>query len=554
MIEENLSAFRRGLRRAKLGTILWVAVAFMGDVGGFGSSAEAAILYDAAAVSPSRFLLGENGVAKGLTISVAGVRLPFNPDNPLRSVAFEIVQINSDPLNVAIALTEVGTGMFLKETVLTPLPGNQTPRMLLGTIDVKNGLLATKLRTLNDPGRAVVATICSSLTDPIDFEAAAIVVPAADRPKQGAAFAKAVRALASECQSALANLGTVSAGFVSRAKVSERLLKGADGLVSAKVMGLNNWVGNASDKLMSGTIASLLTIEVAGATTGSEPVRIDRKGLLWDGHLASAEQRRLALYGRVSQYPGAPGGLFDNADGLALDLRTRAPLPRGFDAAIKATSRESLLLLEHLLTNLAVLRAVSAEATNATGLTVNNRFSPRAAVYWSAAVFGDDASGAIKAVSSELFRRAFPDQDKVSKLQAGLKAWGFYEGDIDGQAGLMTIKAFQEFERMISGASNSSPSGVESQVLAMTPTGNLPLPTAQAGSLAEMLVPQTGRNASAEQQQSLHNIEAESQAMEVEIAALALELERIDAGTADRIRARDALLADCYCQGGRLCK
>lgn len=553
MIEENLSAFRQGLHRAKQGMIFCVAVAFLGDLGGFGSRAEAAILYDDAAVSPSGFLLGENGVAKGLTISVAGVRLPFNPANPLRSVAFEIVQINSDPLNVAIALTEAGTGMFLKETVLTPLPGNQTPRMLLGTIDVKNGLLATKLRTLNDPGRAVVATICSSLTDPIDFEAAAVSVPEANRPKQWVEFAKAVRSLAGECRGALANLGTVSAGFVSRAKVSERLLKGADGLVSAKVMGLDNWVGNASDKLMSGTIASLQMIEVAGAVTGSEPVRIDRKGLLWDGHLASAEQRRLALYGRVSQYPGAPGGLFDSADSLALDLRPRAPLPRGVEAAIKASSRESLLLVDHMLTNLPILRAVSAEATSATGLIVRHRFSSHAAVYWSVAVFGDDASGAIKAVSSELFRRAFPDQDKVSKLQAGLKAWGFYEGDVDGQAGPMTVKAFQEFEQMISGASNSSPSGVESRVLAMTPTGNLPPPTARAGSLAEILVPQTGSNVTAEQQQSLGKLEAESQAMEVEIAALSVELERIDAGTNDRIRARDALLADCYCQGGRLC-
>ena len=105
MIEENLSAFRQGLHRAKQGMIFCVAVAFLGDLGGFGSRAEAAILYDDAAVSPSGFLLGENGVAKGLTISVAGVRLPFNPANPLRSVAFEIVQINSDPLNVAIALT-----------------------------------------------------------------------------------------------------------------------------------------------------------------------------------------------------------------------------------------------------------------------------------------------------------------------------------------------------------------------------------------------------------------------------------------------------------------
>lgn len=550
MIEGTLTACRQAVHWAKLVMIFWGSVTLLSGVCPFLSRAEAAILIDDVAVSPSQFSLRENATAKGLTISVSGVRMPFNPANPLRSVAFEIVQINNDPVNVAIALTEAQTGVFLKETGVTPLPGKQTPRMLLGTTDVKNGSLATKLQTLNEPGRAVVATICSSLMDPIDYAAVAGAIPAAERPQTGPAFAKAVQSLAGECRGALARMGTVSAGFVARSKISDRLLKGADGLVSAKVIGLDNWVGNASDKLMSGTIASLQMVEVS---MESEPVRITQTGLLWDGHLASADQRRLALYGRVSQYRGAPRGLLDSADNLAVDLKPRAPLPRGFDAVIKASSPESLLLVEHMLSNLPVLRAASVEATSATGLIVRHRFSPHAGVYWSAAVFGDDVSAAIGAVSSELFRRAFPDQDKVSKLQTSLKNWGFYEGDVDGQAGPMTINAFRAFERMVSGASNGFPSDVEARVLAMKPTRDMPPHVAQAGSLAKMLVPEMAGEATAEQQEALSKLEAESKALEAEIAALGVELAGIDVGIADRIRMRDALLADCYCQGGRLC-
>lgn len=550
MIEGNLTARRQVLGWAKLVMIFCGTVALLGDLCPFVSRAEAAMLIDDVAVSPSKFSLRENATAKGLTVSVSGVRMPFNPANPLRSVAFEIVQINNDPVNVAIAFTEAETGVFLKETALTSLPGNQTPRMLLGTSDVKNGSLATKLQTLNEPGRAVVATICSSLMDPIDYTTVAAAIPESERPQAGPAFAKALQSLAGECRSALAQMGTVSAGFVARSKISDRLLKGADGLVSAKVIGLDNWVGNGSDQLMSGTIASLQMVEVL---TESEPIRLTQTGLLWDGHLASADQRRLALYGRVSQYRGAPRGLLDSADNLAVDLKPRAPLPRGFDAVIEASSRESLLLVEHMLSNLPVLRAASTEAISATGLVVRHRFSPHAAVYWSAAVFGDDVSGASAAVSSELFRRAFPDQDKVSKLQTSLKNWGFYEGDVDGQAGPMTVNAFRAFERMVSGASNGFPSDIEARVLAMTPTQDIRLHAAQAGSLAKMLVPEMALDATAEQQEALSKLEAESQALEAEIAALEVELEGIDAGTADRIRMRDALLADCYCQGGRLC-
>lgn len=514
--------------------------------------AKAAMLFDDASVSSTRFAMAGGRVVSGMKVSLSGLRLPGASSAPARSLAFEVVKLSTNA-EVAFALSASETGLTFNAGQLAPLPDGETPRSLFTTKDVTDGSLAAKVQALDPHGRAVLATICTTMADPATISAALAHLSQVDRPAPESLFQLAVVSLATECRSELAKAGTISGGFIQRAKLPTRLLNSADGLLSAESVTIDNWMGNPTDARMTGSIFTLHEVEVIGLDMQKAPKSFAATSLLWDGHLDVPSRRRIALYGRVSQYSGTSSGLFDSEDDLSINLYPKTEPTKGLDAAVAESSRESLVLVEHIFSNLPLLQAAALETTSLSGISITSALPAEAAAYWSAVRFGDDASAVLDMVQAELFRRAYPDEKAVLALQDSLTKWRLYDGAVDGKTGPKTRSAFAAFERMVSGSANGAPSELEIAALPLWSDGPPPTPPALTGSLADALTSDQPADGTVGAAVKLRDLEREAEGILSEIAGLEAELATVDSESSAKIRAVETKLADCYCQGGRLC-
>lgn len=515
-------------------------------------AAKAAMLFDDVSVTSTRFALAEGSMATGIKLTLNGLHLPGEPSAPARSLAFEVVKIGTDAENVAIALT-AETGIALDAAQLADLPKSEATRQLVTLKQVTAGTLSATIQRLDPPGRAVLATICASMADPTTVAAALGHLAQTDQPSPKDLFQTAVQSLATGCRASLAKAGITSGGFIRRDRLPARLLNSADGLLSAGSVTIDNWMGNASDARMTGSILTLREVDVIGPDLQNAPKKRAATSLLWDGQIDVATQRRIALYGRVSQYPGAVSGLFDAADDLTIDIKPKAPVPDGLDAAIADSSRESLVLVEHVLSNLPLIEAAALEARSPSKIDISGALPAEAAAYASVASFGDDVSAVLDKVRAALFKRAYPDEKAVLALQDKLTKWQLYDGAVDGKTGPKTRAAFAAFERIVSGSANGTPSDMESAALPLWSAGPPPAPPPLAGSLADALMPEEARSVPAEVAAKLQTLEDEAATIRSDLASAEADLAAIEADSSPRIRALETLLADCYCQGGRLC-
>lgn len=515
--------------------------------------AEAAMLFDEVLVTSTRFAVAEGSVATGIKLSLSGLHLPGDPSGPARTLAFEVVKIGTGTENVTIALSGSDTGLTLDEGQLAALPEGEAPRLLIAAKDATDGSLSAKVQALDPQGQAVLATICTSLADPGTVATALGHLAQADRPAPEGLFQTAVLSLASECRSELAKAGTISGGFVVRNKLPTRLLHSADGILSAESVTIDNWMGNPTDARMTGSIFTLREVKVIGLDMRKAPKSFAATSLLWDGHIDVPSRRRIALYGRVSQYTGASSGLFDSEDDLSINLYPKTEPTKGLDAAIAESSRESLVLVEHVLSNLPLLQTAALETASLSGISITSALPAEAATYWSAARFGDDASAVLDMVQAELFRRAYPDEKAVLALQESLTKWQLYDGAVDGKTGPKTRFAFAAFERMVSGTANGAPSELEIAALPLWSDGPPPMPPALTGSLADALRSDQPADGMVGAAVKLRDLEREAEGILSEIAGLEAELATVDLETGAKIRVVETALTDCYCQGGRLC-
>lgn len=518
--------------------------------------AKAAMLFDDASVSSTRFAIrfamAEGRVVSGIKLSLSGLRLPGDPYASARSLAFEVVKLSTNA-NVAFALSASETGLTFNAGQLAALPDGETPRALFTTKDMTDGNLAAKVQALDPQGRAVLATICTTMADPANISAALAQLPQADRPAPESLFQLAVLSLATECRSALAKAGTTSGGFIQRAKLPARLLNSADGLLSAESITIQNRTDNFVEPSRTGGSVSLYAVQVLGVDLRTTPKTFTATRFLWDGDIKDPAQRRISFYGRVSQFPGAISGMFDAADDMMIDISPKVSPPIGLDAAIADSSRESLILVEHVLSNLPFMQAAALETNSPAEIDIAGTLPAKAAAYASVATFGDDASAVLDMVEAELFRRAYPDEKSVLALQESLTKWRLYDGAVDGKTGPNTRSAFAAFERMVSGAANGTPSDVEIAALPLWSDSPPQIPPALTGSLADALTPETSDVGTAEAMASLRDLEIEANAIQSEIAALEAEIAEVETEKTSKINTLEILLTDCYCQGGRLC-
>jgi hypothetical protein len=517
--------------------------------------ARAAMLFDGASVTSTRFALAEGSIATGIKLTLNGLHLPGEPYAQSRSLAFEVFKIGMDAENVAIAVSGSDRGLPLHAAQLVTFPDGEAPRFLITSKDATGGSLAAKVQALDPQGQAVLATICVSLTDPTTVAAALGHLAKTDRPAPEGLFQTAVLSLAAECRSALAKTGTTSGGFINRDKLPTRLLNSADGLLSAESIAFENYnyMAETSGNRYSGSMPTFRVVEVIGPNSRLPPKTFAVTSLPWAGNLYEPFERRIGLYGRVAQYPNAVSGLFDASDDLAIDLWYNEQPPQELDAAIADSSRESLILVDHVLSNLPVLRATALETSTAAGISIDSVLSSEAAAYWSIATFGDDVSAVLDKVHEELFRRSYPDENAVRALQESLTKWQLYDGAVDGKTGPKTRSAFADFERMVSGAANGTPSELELAALPLWSEGPPPAPPALAGSLADALTQDQPADGTAGAAVKLRDMEREADGILSEIADLEAELAAVDSETTAKIHAVETLLSDCYCQGGRLC-
>jgi hypothetical protein len=514
--------------------------------------AKAAMLFDDVRVTSTRFDMPDGSLVTGIELSLTGLRLPGDPAAPartLRTLAFEVVKTGTNAEDVAIALSASGTGM----SQLTNSANSEASRLLITAKDATDGGLATKIKKLHPQGRAVLATICTTMADPANVSAVLDQLAQADRPAPQGLFQSAVLSLATKCRFDLAKAGVISGGFISRDKLPARLLHSADGALSAESIAINNWMGNPTDRRMTGSIVTLRAVEVTELDLRKAPKTFAATSLLWDGHIDVPSRRRIALFGRVSQYPGAESGLFDAADDLSINLYPTTQPTKGLDKAIAESSRESLVLVQHVLSNLPLLQAAALETTSLTDIDITGALPVEAAAYWSVVRFGDDASAVLDMVEADLFRRAYPDEKSVLALQESLTKWRLYDGAVDGKTGPNTRSAFAAFERMVSGAANGTPSDVEIAALPLWSDSPPQIPPALTGSLADALTPETSDVGTAEAMASLRDLEIEANAIQSEIAALEAEIAEVETEKTSKINNLEILLTDCYCQGGRLC-
>lgn len=536
--------------------LMWFAAFFF--LTATSAKTNSATLFDDAAVSFSRFKIAESGFSEStILVTIGGVRIGPVPGE-LRTIDFEIVPPTTGHQTVALAFTEAGTGISVDNKYLPTVPGGGIRRMLLTTNDAKSGELSPKILSLDSKSKSIVAPVCTTLADPANVEAITLKHPDHQWSVPNDTLRSLIVSLATECQNIFKKAGVFSDGFVSRARLSKRLRESADGLVTSRIMEIDNWVGttsvgNSAPNGLSGAIVVFRGVEISGSKIPDEGVKFGARSILWDGKLSNGSMRRIALYGRVSQYPGAPSGLLDGADQIAIDLTPGKSYPYSLVETVSQSSFAGLLLLEHALSNLRVMRAASIEGNAAEALLIKRRFSDNSAAYWSAAATSDDVSDALEVVWKNIFQRSFQSEEQVRDLQSKLKNWGLYLEEIDGKVGAATITAFKLFEVMISGASNGALSAMERVALSTTPDSSALISAVRVGSLGDyFMLDNLVENASGHNF-NLLNLENHVAALQDEIFGLEAKVNDAEAKKEDAKLALSSIRFDCRCEGGRLC-
>ena len=513
---------------SRFGFVLAFCVLLSATVGARPGSA--AILFDTVSVLPMHRLMPTNQMAAGLELRLDGVILPSDTNGPPRQLRIEILRLTRLSKDAAISLSEGELQVLLSSDM------NQ------------DGAIGSLMEALDPANRAVVATVCTTLADPANV--AAIIRPFAANGQflVDSTFQIALASLAAECQSSLAEMGTASAGFIHRAGAMARLEQGADALVSLASIDLRNWVGNSTGADMSGTIVTARRLSAATGDPAANFAEVDTASLLWDGRPGGQEVSRVAIYGRVSQYKGSGPGLLDAEDQIDIELKPGGTIPDALGEALAGSSTASLLIADHLLSNLQLLRVLALERTQISGIDVQWSQTDDLKAFWYLSTFALDPAPVTAAVRMELFRRSFSDDVDVAKLQTSLKALGLYDAEVDGKTGPMTRDAFATLERLASGAANGVVSPVEAIALGLKTTGFSPLPRPLPASLADVLTAKSGVS-----QEDSSRVTADTRILQERIAALESELVAMRAGARPRIEMLEARLEECYCQDGRGC-
>lgn len=512
-------------------------------------AARATILFDSVSVSPTSFRLDPQRKAVGLKLVIDGLRLPRLWRDGKRTASVEIVRTGPRSTDVAIALSPDGTGLTLPADRLTTPSDGSPPRLLLTATGDGSAAMAEQMQSLQ-PARYLLATICTTLADRANLAAMIAAIPESERPPLDMTFQTVLEQLATNCRDTLAEAGTHSDGFISREDAFARIGTGADGLITAEAADLQSWRGNATGPDMSGSIVTFRKVAVLPGDLTLAPILFPEASLLWDGQIGDINSQRTALFGRQSQYSGTTAGLFDGADRISVDLTAATPRPAAFDTAVAGASRESLLLVEHALSNLRLLRVLALETGAPGGITRRGTLTDEGSDHWYMAAFAADITPALEAVRAELFARAFADKSKASELQTALKAWGFYSGQLDGQAGPMTRAAFAAFEGMVSGTANGTPSPREAAALRVPPSPALLIPPLRPATVGDWLTPDPpAEDATSARQQA----RAEADALLASIAEVEAEIAALEQKTSPRIASVERALEACFCQGGRAC-
>lgn len=545
----NFSWSIKGYMGGALRLVAAATLLFLYFMFGIDLRAHATILFDSASVSEVSYELDAGKEAVGLTLLVDGVRLPGRWSDGKTSVSFDIIKIGSTNLGVAIAISTNVIGQALPAgRKVTPAVVSES-RIILSAIDGDTRTVKDQIRGLEDI-YPLLATICATLDDRASIAAMIASVRVDVRQLLDKTFEGSMVELASNCRQALKATGVHSDGFISRRDVSNRVAVSFDGLLSTDRIIFANWQGNLRGSDMSGAVVTLRGLEILEPGLSFSSLSIVERSLLWDGKIWDFRSQRTAFFGRISQYPGAATGLFDAADELTADLTVASPKPGALQTAISKSSRESLLLVEHVLVNLRLLRILALEEGPDNKIFVRSRLSETATEYWYQAAFAVDASESLEAVRSELFRRSFERSADAVSLQNALKSWGFYLGEVDGKAGPRTRAALSEFERIVSGAANGALSPREIVALKIAPTSVVQDAAVIPGSIADWLKPAALQSRVFAEKK---RVASEVAGLKSQIAEVAKEITELERGFRLRILGLERELEACICQYGRAC-